>query len=355
MNTAVLTPEAIFQDLDQLTRAYEITSPEDNRARYLFFGGDVGDVAYSGGMRVDSQAVPRKTLYRCLVTPCVTTRKMELISLIPTGGMIPGSADRIKTGCGEYWLNAGPEAMSLLNMYGNAGEPSRNLGLVELAPHLLCGQDWERVVKPLDLTKTFFPNWPTLPKLDSDLIAEFMIRFEWVKETDEPRIASQRELYVTVGEDMLRGLESAALWHEAIAMKTNHAVAQPHGDETYKRGFDKLDDVCFERSGAVRNTDALRRVAEAMKTGAGSGLSADQLKDILKTVVPAQQPAFNQEAMAAAISQGVAMAMQLILNQQQQPAAAPPQPPEAPPNGHDEETVAATRAKRRSPYAPDPQ
>lgn len=333
-----LLVDEIFRDLDEQTRSYEITSPEDNRVRYLFFGGDVGDVQYSGGMRVGSQAVPRKTLYRCLVTPCVTTRKMELISLIPSGGMIPGSADKIKVGCGEYWVNAGPEAAQLLSQYGNPGEPGRNLGLVELAPHLLCGQDWERVVKPLDLTRTFFPNWPTLPKLDSDLIAEFMERFEYVRTTAESRIALRRELFVTVGQDMLRGLEAAARWHEAICTQTNHAVAQPRGDEAYKYRFDGLDEVCFERSGSVKNTDALRRVAEAMKTGTNNGLSADQLQSILKTVVPAQQPALSQEALAAAIGQGVAMAMQMM-QQSQQPAPPPPE----------DDQPAVAKPKRRAP------
>lgn len=340
----------LFKDLDKQTQAYEIVSAEDRRERYLFFGGDVGDVAYSGGMRVGSPSILRNTLYRCLVTPCVTVRKMELISLIPSGAMIPGSADRIKTGCGEYWLNAGPEAASLLNQYGNPGEPGRNLGLVELAPDFLCGQSWEQVVKPLDFTKTFFPDWPTLPKLDADLIAGFMERFEYVRTTSEPRIAGKRALYLAVGADMLRALEAGAQWHEWVCQKTNHAVAQPHGDETYKRSFDPLDKICFERSGAVQNTDALRRVAEAMKTGTNNGLSAGQLQDILKTVVPQQQPAFSQEDLAMAIGKGVAMAMKMM---QEQPVVEETPDIESVPASAATETPNSPVKPRRRPFATD--
>jgi hypothetical protein len=310
MNQA-LAVDPNFENLAQQTQAYEIPGAEDKRERYFFFGGDVGDVAFSGGMRVDSPAIPRKTLYRCLVTPCVTTRKMELINLIPTGGMIPGSADRVKAGCGEYWLNAGPEANSLLQSYGNPGDPGKNLGLVELAPDFLRGRDWEKEVKPFNLTKTFFPNWPNLPVLTMDLIAELRERLMDIETTNDPRITSNREMYLAVGADMLRALEAAQQWQEWTCTKTNHAVAQPHGDETYKRNFDLLDEICFKRSGMVKNTDALRKVAEEMKNRTNNGLTGDQLQEILKAVAP-QQPAISQDDLATAIGKGVAMAMQMV-------------------------------------------
>jgi len=335
MNQAVVTVvDPDFANLAQQTQAYEILAPEDKRERYFFFGGDVGDINAEphargvhkepgcGGMRIDSQAIPRKTFYRCLVTPCVTTRKMELINLIPTGAMVAGSADRIKTGCGEYWINAGPEANSMIQHYGSPTDPTKNLGLIELAPDYLRGRDWEKEVKPLNLTKTFFPTWPDLPVLTKDVIAQLQDRLLDIETTNDLRIASNRDLYIAVGQDMLRALEAAQVWQVGICEKTNHAVAQPRGDEAYKYRFDPLDEICFKRSGMVKNTEALRKVAQQMADSTGNGLTGAQLQDILKTVVPAQT-ALSPEVLAAAIAQGVAAAMQAMQAQQQ---PAPKQP-----------------------------
>ncbi|MCI0663813.1 MAG: hypothetical protein L0220_22355 [Acidobacteria bacterium] len=322
MQEAVALADQLFENLAQQTQAYEIVSAEDKRERYLFFAGDTGDVAYSGGMRIDSRSIPRQTLYRCLVTPCVTVRRLELLNLIPDGAVIPGSADRIKTGCGEYWQNAGPEANSLIQNYGNQTDPGRNLGLVELAPDFLRGRDWDKEVKPLNLTKVFFPNWPNLPALHSEVIADLQERLIDVETTNDPQIRVNRELYLAVGRDMLRALEAAQQWSEWICNKTNQAVAQPHGDETHKRGFDLLDEICFKRSGMIKNTDALRRVAEEMKNRTNNGLSGDQLQQILQTVVP-QQPAITPEMLAAAFAAAIPMALQMIQAQSPAPISAP--------------------------------
>ena len=327
---ATLEVDPNFGNLAEQTQAYEILTPEDKRERYFFFGGDCGDVAFSGGMRVKSPCVPRQTFYRGLVTPCVTVRKMEVTNIIPQGAVIPGSENRIKTGCSEYWLNAGPEANALIEGYGNQSDFTRNLGLVELAPEFLRGKDWEKEVKPLNLTRTFFPNWPDLPVLTSDVIAQLEERLLDIETTNDPRIAANREMYLEVGADMLRALEAAQAWQEHICNKTNHAVSQPRGDEAYKYRFDGLDEICFKRSGLVKNTDALRRVAEEMKNKTNNGLSGDQLQQILDKVVP-QQPAINAEVLATAIAAALPLAMQMIQAQQAAPAPAPaPEPAPTP-------------------------
>lgn len=324
----ITTPDNLFDDFHKQGQAYEIISAEDRRSRYLFFAGDVGDVPGPGGMRVQSPCVPRKTLYRCMVTPCVTVRKLELSNLIPEGAVVPGSADRIKLGCSEYWLNAGPEANGLLQDYGNEGEYTKNWGLVELQPELLRGLDWEKDVKPLKIQQVFFPEWPNLVETNADIRTHIERRMEWIREqvigglgndNHDKFIAQNRDLYLSIGADMLRAVDSAQRHQEYLCNRSNIGVAQPHGNEHHKPGFDNRDEVSFKRSGMIKNTEALRKVAEEMKNGAKNGLDANSLKEILATVVPQQQAAFTPEMLAAAIVQ----AAQLLTQQQAQPADVP--------------------------------
>ncbi|MCI0748162.1 MAG: hypothetical protein L0Y58_22375 [Verrucomicrobia subdivision 3 bacterium] len=311
----IQTAESFFDGMNEQMQAYEIVSAEDRRTRYFFFAGDAGDVPGPGGMRVQTRCVPKKTLYRCLVTPVVTVRQLELTNLIPTGAVIPGSENRVKAGCSEYWVFAGPEAMTMLSDYGNGTDPTRHWGLVEVAPDLLRGLDWEKEVKPLKIQDVFFPEWPRIPETNRAVGAHLEARIEEIEKTDEPLIAGNRDLYRTIGADMLRAVEAAQTYQEWVCAGSNQGVAEPRGSETHKRGFDARDEACFKRSEMIKNTQALQRVAEEMKLGvkaASGGLSEDALQRILATVVPANQPAFTPEMLGAAI----AHAMKLMNEQQ---------------------------------------
>lgn len=312
-----LDPTVGFDEALGLMQSYEIVAPEDRRTRYLFFAGDAGDVTGPGGMRVQSPCIPKKTLYRCLLTPCVTVRKMELSNLIPPGAEIPGSRDRVKPGCSEFWIYAGPEAQVLTADHGSATDFTRNWGLVEVAPDILRGLEWERDVKPLRFQETFFPDWPQkLPATNTEVAAHLQERLVYVETTEDELIARNRDLYLTVGRDMLRAVEAAQRHQEFLCDRTNHGVSQPRGDEAYKYRFDERDEISFRRTGMVKNTQALQRVAEEMRNGArASALDPETLKSILAAVVPAQQPAFTPEMLGAAI----ASAMQMMQQAQQQP------------------------------------
>lgn len=305
----VASADTIFDGINEQMQAYEILSAEDRRTRYLFFAGDVGDVPEPGGMRVQSKCVPKKTLYRCMVTPVVTVRNLELTNLIPQGGVIPGSENRVKAGCSEYWIFAGPEVQTLLRDYGSTTDTTRSWGLVELAPELLAGLDWEKDVKPLRIQQTIFPDWPnSLPASNFEVLSHLRERVEFLKTTDDAFIARNRDLYLTVAEDMTRAVEAAQRHQEYTCARSNQGVAEPRGSEAYKFAFDGRDDAAFRRSGMIRNTQALQRVAEEMKNSTkGNGIDAAALKEILSTVVPAQQPAFSPEALATIVAAAIKM------------------------------------------------
>lgn len=311
----------IAEALGQM-QAYEIPAAEDRRTRYLFFGGDTSEVPGPGGMRVQSPCVPRRTLYRCMVTPVVTVRRLELRNLIPEGATIPGSENRVAPGTAEYWLHAGPEVAVMMSEYGSGTDSTRNWGLVELAPQFLRGKEWDEV-KEYKLQEVFFPGYPQepLPDLNTEVINHLRAKIEEVKTTDNALIAKNRELYLAVGQDMLRAVEAAQNHQEWICTRTNHAVAQPRGDEAYKPLFDARDEVAFKRSGMIKNTQALQRVAEEMKNGVQrNALDPDTLKSILTAVVPAQQPAFTPQMLAEAMVLANQMMQQA---QEEKPTTAP--------------------------------
>lgn len=311
--------ERLFDGMNEQMQAYEIVSAEDRRSRYFFFAGDVGDVPGPGGMRVQSRSVPRQTLYRCMVTPVVTVRKMELTNLIPSGAAIPGSENRVKNGCSEYWVFAGPEAMTMLGDYGNGNDFTRNWGLVEVAPDLLRGLDWEKEVKPLKIQQVFFPDWPNIPATNAEVLAHLQSRMEGIRKATFSFDVSNREIYLAVGADMIRAVEAAQAHQEFVCANSNQGVAEPRGSDAHKRGFDTRDEAYFRRSGMIKNTQALQRVAEEMKNGvkaAQGGLSEESLQRILTAVVPANQPAFTPEMLAAIVANAVTQAIAAV----QQPA-----------------------------------
>lgn len=309
--------EEFFDGLAEQMQAYEIVSAEDRRERYFFFAGDVGDVSGPGGMRVQSRCVPRQTLYRGMLTPVVTVRRLELTNLIPSGGAIPGSENRVKSGCSEYWVFAGPEAMTMLQEYGNGTDFTRNWGLVEVAPDMLRGLDWDKEVKPLKIQQFFFPEWPRVPETNRDMRAHIEARIAEIPKSGDANVAINRDLYLTVGADMLRAVEAAQSHQEYICANSNQGIAEPRGSEAHKRGFDARDEACFRRSEMIKNTQALQRVAEEMKNGvkaASGGLSEDALQRILAAVIPANQPAFTPEMLGAAIAHAMKLMQEVSPN-----------------------------------------
>jgi len=207
----------------------------------------------------------------------------------------------------------------MMLQHGNPNEPTRNWGLVELAPHLLRGKDYERDIKPLGIQQLFFPEWPSMPATNVEVRAHLVAKIEEIKVSKDALIAANRDLYLTVGADMLRAVDAAQRHQEALCNKTNHGLGLQKGMGEYKIEFDGRDEISFIRSGLVKNTQALQRVAEEMKNGVNrNALDPATLERILASVVPAQQPAFTPEMLGAAI----AAAMQMM--QQQQPAQPAP-------------------------------
>jgi len=323
---AVATADQMFDGIAEQMGSYEIISAEDRRARYFFFAGDSGEaIPKPGGMRVQSPCVYRQTFYRCMITPVVTVRRLELTNLIPAGAEVPGSRDRVKQGCSEYWMNAGPEAATMLAEYGSPQDMTRNWGLIEIAPEILRGLDWDKEVKPLRIQQVFFPDWPNdVAEKNADVAKHIEERIEFIRTSNDPLIVRNRELYLAVGANMLDAVDAADRYQRLICNRANQAVSQPFGNDFFKAGFDGRDNAYFERTGLVKNTEAMTTVAGRLQQQTGN-LDGATLEAILAKVVPAQQPAFSPEDLARAL----ALAMRMV--QQPQTAAPVPEPPVAPP------------------------
>lgn len=274
----------------QERRRVNNTDAAERAERYFFFAGDepgvVGfeneDIPNPGGMMVASRCIAEGVLRRCDVTPCLTMPIPSRPEEIPEGMRIAGSYDD-RTKKMQYWLFAGPEAQSLIESYGNAGDVSKQYGLVELVE--LRGKSLEEV-ESLQIRQIFFPSWPDVPESNTEVTARIKSVIEDVQ--TNPAIPSDlRGLYLSLAARMLTATDHAQSYQSNIVASTNMRVTLASDDEKFKREFDTRDYLFSKRTGTPLAFNALR------------GNQSDILAQVLDRMAPQQ---FDPSAIAAIVA-----------------------------------------------------
>lgn len=274
--------------------------PEDDRPRYLFFAGDMPGMEAPGGMSVQTPCVPAKRLRRCQVTPCVTVQWPARLVEIPEGRIIRGTED-FRPGFGKFFMYSGSEADILLADYARSG-------LIELAPEYLRGKDWREVVA-LNITGTFFPNWPNdVPETNPALIDYLEQKVEEINQSNayqEPFVTGEGKpitvglLYLQCGMDMIRAARQAHQYQSEIVGQTNIAVTLPSTEAGYKRNFDERDQLFSKRSGVDLAINSLRQ-----NTASATEKTAEAIKELAEKLQP-QTATLNPEVFGAAVAAAI--------------------------------------------------
>lgn len=229
------------------------TEAVDRAERYFFFAGDEPGVGGPGGMSVGTYCIPNKTIFRCEVTPCLTVPRPSRPEEIPDGMRIAGSYDE-KTKKMQYWLYSGPEAQVLLTEYANPGDYTKQWGLVELTA--LRGKSLDEVAA-LQITRVFFPSWPSLPETNTEVQEAIRSKLEDI-ETNPKIPAEIRPLYLSCGKQMLLASEQAQSHQSRIVSDSNMRVTLPNTDDKFKRDFDAKDHLFAKRTGLSLAMNSLR-------------------------------------------------------------------------------------------------
>lgn len=334
-----------FKGVDDLNPSVDIFLPEDRRERYLFFAGDEPSAGHPGGMSVSTPCVVGKMLRRCQVKPCVTAQWPARIPEIPEGRIIQGTQNFsdgithngyfrmvVREGFAKQWLYSGPEAHQLLYEYGNKAHPGKNWGLVEIAEDYLRGRA-TRDVRGLNLTETFFPMWPEIPKTNPEVLDVLQARMKEVpKEIDrsavwvaaDGSIVKLLDVYMQAASDMEYAIISAQEYQSDVVAAANLAVTLPSTEPGYKRNFDPRDKLFSERTGVELAISSLRQ-----NSVSGLETLANRLADKLQPQVAPQTDPAQFAMMAAAMVQALKSEGLLAMPTEPAPADTTPKPTKA--------------------------
>lgn len=199
----------------------ELSSQEqmNREPRYLFFAGDEPNMPDPGGMMVQSPVIPGKTIWRCAVTPAISVPVKMRREEIPDGRLLDGT-DNGK-GIASMLLPCGPEVDALLADYGHPDRTQwqKRWGLVELEE--LRGMAPRDVAK-MNLTTTFFPSWPDVPKTNREVIALVEAKNAELLAIIEKRNGTEREqLLLAIGTRMLAAVQQAQSYHTKLIQNGN--------------------------------------------------------------------------------------------------------------------------------------
>lgn len=277
--------------------------------RYLFFAGDLWDSKLpgrpAGGLDLGSPVVkppmvgPPGFLHRCLITPCTTATRTILKEEVPEG--IRSFRQREAMDAGkivamdlvDVALYPGPEVDNLITLYGG-------WGVIEVKA--LAGKT-PAEVSQMRLNTTIFPNWPDLPKLNSDVIAH--LRRVW--DTFAQTGGAAAKLLTQVVDELIQGTERCDEWMRARLDATHGAMALPAGDSHRKAVYDRQDLHFLERTGLQRRDQELRTIvdtqsliAQALAKPAGGDdmekfkaildANREAIAEMFRTMVPAPAP-----------------------------------------------------------------
>lgn len=280
------------------------TEAEDRAERYFFFAGDEPGMPHPGGMRVATPCVPTKTIWRGQVTPCISVPQRSRVEEIPEGREIYGSRDAIGRKA-SYMLFSGPEADNLLAQYGSATDHTKQWGLVELKA--LRGKSLDEV-KSLQITATFFPNWPhDVPETNEEMVAHILSVKKTLVAERRRETGDITDILLQCADEMIAAARQAQAHQANIIGENNMRVTLPSTDANFKEKFDGRDRLFATRSGLALAVNSQR---------------ANQ-SDVLQQVIGAMQPQQAAQIDPNAIAAIVAATMQAM---QAQNAPTPPAP-----------------------------
>lgn len=304
-----------FAGLDEFTGGLATEEIRNREPRYLFYAGDEPMMPPPGGLAVSSPVIPDKNFWRCQVTPALSVpvrlRKVD----IPEGRLLAGTEDG--RGLASMLLPCGPEVDELLAQYGHADRAQwqKRWGLVELTA--LRGKQ-PREVAALNLTTTFFPDWPHVPETNREVEAALkatLTEIEASPQTEATRLLAE------VGGQMLDAARQAQEYQQRLIQQGNIRVTYPDTNDGFKPGFDAKDELFATRSGIGLAVNALRgNQSDALAAGMGG-----VLEKVLAKFQPQTAPALDPNQVAAIVAATVQ-----ALQQADRPAAIPAATPAEP-------------------------
>lgn len=287
----------------------EIVSQEmmNREPRYLFYAGDEPGRPDPGGLAVATPVIPGKVLWRCSVTPALSVPIRMRYQEIPEGRELDGT--RTDKGLASMLLPCGPEVDALLADYGNsdAAQWQKRWGLVELEE--LRGLQ-PRDVGQMNLTTTFFPEWPMIPSTNKE------IRDHLKAKLQEPAIANDKMLSA-IGRRMIEAVEQAQSYQTRLIQQGNMRVTYPDTNDAFKPGFDSKDELFALRSGIGLAVNSLR----GNQSDAAAASIGAVIEKVMEKFAP-QQATIDPNQIAAI----VAATMQAMQPKEEAPKLAAPKP-----------------------------
>ena len=269
-----------------------VTQEAQNREpRYLFYAGDEPNMPDPGGLSVASPVIPDKTLWRCAVTPALSVPIKMRAQEIPEGRKLDGTEDG--KGLASMLLPCGPEVDELLAQYGHPDRTQwqKRWGLVELTD--LRGMQPRDVAK-LNLTATFFPNWPSIPATNREVEALLKAKLAEL----ESQTGERAELLRSIGGQMLDAVRQAQSYQQRLIQQGNMRVTYPDTNDAFKPGFDSKDELFAVRSGVGLAVNSLRgNQSDAAAAGVGA-----VVEKILEKFQPQQAAAIDPQQIAAIVA-----------------------------------------------------
>jgi len=263
--TATAPARDVFVGLDEFTGGLATEELRNREPRYLFYAGDEPLMPFPGGLTVSSPVIPSKILWRCQVTPALSVpvrlRRVE----IPEGRLLEGTED--DKGLASMLLPCGPEVDELLAQYGHPDRAQwqKRWGLVELTP--LRGKQ-PREVAELNLTATFFPDWPNIPATNREIEVMLLAKLEELEsraQNDHTRLLRE------IGQQMLAAVRQAQEYQQRLVQQGNIRVTYPDTNDGFKPGFDAKDELFAVRAGVSLAVNSLRgNQSDALSAGVGS-------------------------------------------------------------------------------------
>lgn len=328
---ATQAARSAFEALAEQPQSVVTDEMRAREPRYLFYAGDEPGMPSPGGLMVQSPVVPDRTFWRCAVTPALSApvrmRKVE----IPEGRLLEGTED--DKGLASMILPCGPEVDEMLAAYGHPDRTQwqKRWGLVELTP--LRGMQPRDVAK-LNLTATFFPEWPNVPDTNAEVEALLVGKIKEIEaqatkaygvtaESGKMRPdilpeGSRERIMLSIAILMLDAVKQAQEYQKRLIQQGNMRVTYPDTNDGFKPGFDSKDELFALRSGVGLAVNSLRG---NQSDAAASSIGA-VLEKVLEKFQPPQQAAIDPNQIAAI----VAATVQALNAQADAPQKAPKLP-----------------------------
>jgi hypothetical protein len=269
--------------------------------RWLFFAGDAPRSkrpAYpAGGLDLGSPCVipPRGKpgyMNRCLITPCVEVlyplNKQEVPVGVKVAEVIPGrDAFGRVTDTVHVSVYPGEELEVMWRSY-------RGWGLQEI--EALRGKKPEEVA-PLKLNSLFFPDWPTLPETNQEVIDHLTARKSFFNKSEN------KALYHAVADEMIEGVRKVDQWMRNHVDAVHACFLLPIDHEGHRANYDPVDLHFIHRAKLQRRDKDLSTMADTQAAiaqilaGGGqqaAGVTQEQFLESLKMILQQNNEAIKE-------------------------------------------------------------